>query len=148
MADALTRGNCHVRARFAAAAFAVASLAFLPGCLTLFSKTEVVRGEEPRRPVRFENPQAAEEFNAPCGEGRSRSMGGTHVGVPFVTLYSKDRQLSESAHFNDCVARCDTDQDGTITFVEAEDLRRRSRTEQKAEELIRRSMNRSNDRQE
>jgi hypothetical protein len=105
-----------LRARFAA--FAVVTLALVPGCLTLFSKTEVVRGEEPRRPIRFENQQAAEEFNRAV-KWKSKSLGGTHMGVPFITLYSKDRQLSESAHFNDCVLRCDTDQDGVITLVEA-----------------------------
>jgi hypothetical protein len=106
------------RARLAAAAFAAASLALLPGCITLFSKTEVVRGEEARVPVRFESVQAAEVFNQ-CVKEKSASLGGTHMGVPFVTFYSKDRQLSPSAHFNDCVSRCDTDQDGTITLVEA-----------------------------
>jgi hypothetical protein len=107
-----------LRARLATTVFAVALLALVPGCLTLFSKTEVVRGDEQRRPIRFENPQAAEEFNRAV-KWKSKSMGGAHLGVPFVTLYSKDRQLSESAHFNDCVLRCDTDQDGTITLVEA-----------------------------
>lgn len=106
-----------LRARLAAV-FAVALLALVPGCLTLFSKTEVVRGEEPRRPIRFESQQAAEEFNRAV-KWKSKSMGGTHMGVPFITLYSKDRQLSESAHFNDCVLRCDTDQDGVISLVEA-----------------------------
>lgn len=119
MADALTRGILMLRARFAAAVFAVAALVFLPGCLTLFSKTEVVRGEEPRRPVRFESTEAAEEFNRAVKWKSKASLGGAHVGVPFVTLYSRQRQLSESAHFNDCVARCDTDQDGTITLAEA-----------------------------
>jgi hypothetical protein len=107
-----------LRARLAAAVFAVATLAFVPGCLTLFSKTEVIRGEEPRRPIRFENQEAAETFYRAMKE-KSASIGGTHLGIPFITLYSKDRQLSDSAHFNDCVLRCDTDQDGTITLVEA-----------------------------
>ena len=107
-----------LRARLAAAVFAVASLALVPGCLTLFSKTEVVRGEEPRRPIRFENQEAAETFNKAMKD-KSAQLGGTYVGIPFITLYSKDRQLSDSAHFNDCVLRCDTDQDGTITLVEA-----------------------------
>jgi len=105
-----------LRARLAV--FAVASLALLPGCLTLFSKTEVIRGEEPRRPVRFENQQAAEVFNKALKD-KSASLGGTHMGIPFITFYSKDRQLSDSAHFNDCVLRCDTDQDGMITLAEA-----------------------------
>ena len=52
-----------LRARLAVAALAVVSLACLPGCLTLFSKTEVIRGEEPRRPIRFENTTAALSTN-------------------------------------------------------------------------------------
>src|SRR5262245_8826504 len=98
------------RARVAAAALAVASLLLLPGCLTVFSKTEVLRGDEQPRPIRFENSQAAEAFNAARRE-RSDYVGGTHFGVPFITFYSKNRKLSENAHFNDSVARCDTDQD-------------------------------------
>jgi hypothetical protein len=50
---------------------------------------------------------------------KSAALGGTHMGIPFVTFYSKQRQLSDSAHFNDCVIRCDTDQDGVITLAEA-----------------------------
>jgi hypothetical protein len=112
-------GELHMlRARLLVAAFAVVSLALLPGCLTLFSKTEVIRGEEPRRPIRFENAQAAEAFNKAMKD-KSASLGGTHMGIPFITFYSKDRQLSDSAHFNDCILRCDTDQDGTITLAEA-----------------------------
>jgi hypothetical protein len=107
-----------LRARIVLTALAVASLALLPGCLTLFSKTEVVRGEESRKPIRFENPQAADAFNEAMKD-KSAHLGGTHAGIPFITFYSKDRQLSESAHFNDCVARCDTDQDGMITATEA-----------------------------
>ena len=107
-----------LRARLAMTVFAVALLALVPGCLTLFSKTEVVRGDEQRRPIRFENPQAADAFNTALKD-KNASLGGTHLGIPFVTLYSKDRHLSDSAHFNDCVARCDTDQDGTITYIEA-----------------------------
>ena len=107
-----------LRARLAVAALAVVLLAPVPGCLTLFSKTEVIRSEEARRPIRFENQEAAEAFNKAMKD-KSASLGGTHMGIPFITLYSKDRQLSDSAHFNDCVLRCDTDQDGTITLAEA-----------------------------
>ena len=106
-----------LRARLVVAALA-ASLTLLPGCLTLFSKTEVLRGEEPRRPIRFENQEAAETFNKAMKD-KSAQLGSTYLGVPFITLYSKERQLSDSAHFNDCVLRCDTDQDGTITLAEA-----------------------------
>ena len=107
-----------LRARLVPAAFAAAVVALLPGCLTLFSKTEVIRGEEPRRPIKFESAEAADTFNSAL-KWKSKSMGGAELGVPFVTLYSRNCQLSDSAHFNDCVLRCDTDQDGTITLAEA-----------------------------
>lgn len=90
------------------------SFALLPGCLRLFSKTEVVRGEEARRQIRFANSQAAETFSKAMKD-HSTHLGGAHLGVLFVTLYSRQGQLSDSAHFNDCVLRCDTDQDDTIT---------------------------------
>lgn len=107
-----------LRARVLLATLAMALLVSTSGCLTIFSKTEVIRGEEPRRPIRFESLEAAEVFNK-ATKDKSANLGGTHLGIPFITLYSKDRQLSDSAHFNDCVLRCDTDQDGTITLVEA-----------------------------
>ena len=99
-------------------AIALLALPFVSGCITLFSKTEVVRDGETRRAVTFENPQAADAFNETM-KHRSEYVGGTHVGVPFVTLYSKHKKLSDGAHFNDCVARCDTNQDGVITHAEA-----------------------------
>jgi hypothetical protein len=108
-----------LRARVLTAALAISTLSLLPGCLTLFSKTEVLRGDEQPRPVRFENAQAAEEFEKARKE-RSDYVGGTYFGVPFVTIYEKDRRLSENAHFNYCVAQCDTDQDGVITLAEAQ----------------------------
>ncbi len=89
------------------------------GCLTLFSKTEVVRSEEPRRPIAFEDADAAKTFNNSLFFCQS-SVGGAHVGVPFLTLYSRQKTLSKSAVFNDAVARCDTDQNGTITKSEAD----------------------------
>jgi hypothetical protein len=107
------------RTRLLAAGLAVASLSVVQGCLTLYSKTEVVRGEEPRRPISFENAQAAETFQKAMRD-KSPSLGGIDISIPFVTLYSKERQLSDSAFFNLCVMRCDTNQDGTITQAEAE----------------------------
>lgn len=99
------------------AAFA-AALTLLPGCITLFSKTEVVRSGEPRRPVKFECQEAADKFYTAM-KATNREVGGAYVGVPFVTLYNKDTKLSEVAVWNDAVARCDTDQDGVVTLVEA-----------------------------
>src|SRR4051812_31095250 len=50
------------RARLLAAALAVASLPFASGCITLFSKTEVVRSEESPVHPSFESPQAEDTF--------------------------------------------------------------------------------------
>jgi hypothetical protein len=95
-----------------------AGLAGSMGCVTLFSKVDVVRSEEARKPVSFETPAAAETFNK-ARKDHDGSVGGAYVGVPFVTLYSRQKTLSEAAQFNDAVGRCDTDQNGTITEAEA-----------------------------
>lgn len=101
-----------------AATGAVALLLFAPGCITLFSKTEVVRDGEPRRAVSFESPKAAESF-ATAMKKQNGNVGGAYVGLPFVTLYSRERVLAETARFNDAVVRCDTNQDGVVTEAEA-----------------------------
>jgi hypothetical protein len=106
--------------RLLAIAGAVALVAVSPGYITLFSKTEVVRSEEPRRPVRFESPEAADVFHRALTWKSDPDLGGADLGVPFVTLYSRHRVLSETAKFNDAVAKCDTDQDGVITLAEAQ----------------------------
>src|SRR4051812_48197938 len=95
------------RSRLLTAGFAAALLAAAPGCITLFSKTEVVRESEARRAVAFESQDAAETFHRTMKK-RSKEIGGAYVGVPFVTLYNRDRVLSDAARFNDAIARCDT----------------------------------------
>lgn len=105
--------------RLPAAALAAGVLTLLPGCLTLFSKTEVVRSEETRRAVKFECAQAAETFHKAMKE-QDGSLGGACVGGPFVILYARHKKLSDNARFNDAVGRCDTDQDGLITQHEAD----------------------------
>lgn len=104
--------------RLLLAAAAVGVVALLPGCVTLFSKTEVIRDGEARRPVKFECQEAADKFVA-AAKSRNRDVAGAYVGVPFVTLYHRDTKIGETAAWNDAVARCDTDQDGTITLIEA-----------------------------
>jgi PHP family Zn ribbon phosphoesterase len=95
-------------------ALLVAALAALPGCLTVYSKTEVVRCDEARRPVQFDGPQTADEFHCALKD-RGTTVGKTHIGVPFITLYSKRQKLSEAAAWNEAVLHCDTDQNGMIT---------------------------------
>ena len=107
------------RPRWSAGLIAAGVFAAQPGCVTLYSETEAVRGDEPRRAVRFECPQAAERFQEAVAK-TGRTVGGTYVGVPFVTLYSRRERLSEAARWNDAATQCDADQDGTITAGEAE----------------------------
>lgn len=114
--------------RVLAAALALVSFTLLPGCLTLFSKTEVVRGEEPRRPITFENLEAAEVFHNSI-KNTPLNLGGTDLSIPFITLYTKERQLSDNARFNDCVIRCDSNQDGIITLAEAKIFAELSKSE-------------------
>jgi hypothetical protein len=98
----------------------VASVLFTStGCLTLFSKVDVVRSEELRKPIAFESPEAAEKFTSACKKC-DPEISSTQFAVPFVTLYNRHKKLSESAQFNDAVSRCDTDQNGIITLCEAE----------------------------
>lgn len=99
-------------------AFALLLLPFVSGCITLFSKTEVVRSQEDRRPVTFDTPEANQIFHEAVAE-RSGYVGGAYVGGPFVTLYHRAKLLSENAKFNDGVTRADTNRDGVITEFEA-----------------------------
>jgi len=92
----------------------IAALAVLPGCLTVYSKTEVVRCDEARRPVQFDCPETADGFHCALKD-RGTTVAKTHVGVPFITLYCKRQKLSDSAAWNEAVLHCDTDQNGLIT---------------------------------
>ncbi len=94
-----------------------AMVALLPGCLTLYSKTEIVRGHEPRRPIQFESPQAANDFQKAVKK-EDGHVGGSYLGVPFLTLFARSQQLSDNALWNECVTKCDTNQDAMITCAE------------------------------
>jgi hypothetical protein len=92
----------------------------LPGCITIFSKTEVLRGDEQRAPIRFESAKAATEFQGQLQvRQQNNQVSYSHVSVPFITLFERTRTLSDSAFFNEQVHRCDTDQNGLITEQEA-----------------------------
>lgn len=90
----------------------------LTGCITFYSKTDIERGDEQRRPVRFENERAGTLFTEEL-ERRSDVVGEVAIGMPFVTFYERTRRLSDAAFFNEQVRICDTDQDGIITEIEA-----------------------------
>lgn len=90
----------------------------LSGCITLFSKTEIVRSHEPLKTMQFESADVAEDFRRAAKLNEAKVVGGTHLGVPFVTLYTSETVLAKNANFNDAVTKCDTDQDGVITAKE------------------------------
>lgn len=95
-------------------------LAALPagaGCLTVYSKNEVVRGSEPRIPVQFETIKAAQLFeDHVCHQ--ERCVDQTALCIPFVTVYACKKELSKNARFNDAVQTCDRDRNGLLTEQE------------------------------
>jgi hypothetical protein len=105
---------CVRRAALALASVVVLSTA---GCITFYSKTEVVGGSDARVPVSFENVEAAQQFQDAVKRMDSHA-GGTYVGLPLITVYQQEQRLSETALWNDAVRRCDTNQDGVITCDE------------------------------
>ncbi len=104
--------------RFVYLVLAVSVCPTLTGCITLFSKAEVVRSKEPLKPMQFESAEVAEDFRKAAKLGDSKVVGATHLGVPFVTLYESKTVLAKNAQLNDAVQKCDTNQDGIITAQE------------------------------
>jgi hypothetical protein len=106
------------RSRLGLLVLGLAAVGAGPGCITLYSKTETVRAEEQRVAVQFESAQAAKLFNEEL-ERRENCVGKEYLGVPFVTLYRRERVLSKNAFFNDQVRICDCNQDHLVTENEA-----------------------------
>ncbi|MBX9583922.1 MAG: hypothetical protein K2X87_26790 [Gemmataceae bacterium] len=107
-----------------AAVLAAGVYVLLSGCQGLVKTDEVVRADEPRRPVAFESPEVARRFEAASGANRAQQVGGTLVGPAPFYLYGRRQFLGENAKFNDAAARCDTDRDGVITAREVDGLAR------------------------
>lgn len=108
--------------RLPAAALAAGAWMFLSGCQGLFHTDEVVRADEPRRPVAFESPEVARRFEAASGADKAQQVGATLVGPSPFYLYGRRQFLGENAKFNDAAARCDADRDGVITAREVDGL--------------------------
>lgn len=100
--------------------FGFLALVLSTGCisLTIFNKVEIVHSDEPRLPVKFETPKAACVFREKF-ETQPKEIAKSKIGVPFVNLTCKTVELADSAHFNEEVRKCDTDQNGIITETEA-----------------------------
>jgi hypothetical protein len=98
-----------------------ALLCLCSGCLITHHSTNVVRQDEPRRPVQFESSAAQQAFSARAfdEEAREKAAKTSFFAVPFLLWWSKTNVLSEGAYFNDQVAACDADGDGVISVQEA-----------------------------
>jgi hypothetical protein len=97
-------------------AVALAGVVPLAGCVTFYSKTEIVGGYT-RTAVSFESGDVSQKFQAAV-KRMDTQAGSIWLGVPFITIYSKDERLSEAAAWNEAVRRCDTNADGVITADE------------------------------
>ena len=91
----------------------------LAGCIS--HETTVYRDTE-RRKVEFESEAAGRIFyealsKVPSARGRQESK--TEVSIPVVFDHKTRTVAGPNATFNDAVERCDTNQDGKITELEA-----------------------------
>lgn len=105
----------------------LACAGLLAGCI---SHEETVYRDVERVKVQFENDTAARLFyetlsKASAAHGRTESR--TEVDVPIVFEHKRRVVSGPNAAFNEAVAICDSNKDGTITEQEARifaDLRR------------------------
>lgn len=88
------------------------------GCI---SSHQTVYDDAPAMPVSFETEGAARVFYEALSQRAARSPeeSRTHVSIPVVLDVSKTRKRSYNVLFNEAVRRCDTNQDGRITELEA-----------------------------
>jgi hypothetical protein len=91
----------------------------LSGCI---SHEETVYRDAPRTKVEFENETAARWFyealsKSPTKRGKNEST--TEVSVPIIFSHKTHQVTGENGLFNEAVSRCDTNNDGKITELEA-----------------------------
>ncbi len=99
------------------------------GCLLVSTgneKVRLVREREARKEVVFENDTAAQTFD----KVYQRELGNNTIGrnnsgtllIPFICAVvdnTTTTKVAPNAVYNDCLARCDLDQNGIITEEEA-----------------------------
>jgi len=109
------------RARLIGLVVPAVVVAFCSGCLITHHSTQVVREDEAARPVQFESSLAQQAFSARAfdSEAREKANKTSLFAIPFLLWRSKTKVLSDGAYYNDQVAACDADRDGTITVQEA-----------------------------
>ena len=102
-----------------------AAFCFNSGCLFVRQTTSVVREKENLRPVQFESEQARQYFEGGVHELQSHKQNFDQQvsAVPFLWLYSSNKELSDNAIYNDQISACDTNGDGVISMQEALEYR-------------------------
>jgi hypothetical protein len=100
-----------------------ALLAFSSGCLITRHTTNVVRKNEKPRAVVFDSPQTKNIFDGKLVEVKSipnpNFQNPKVVAVPFLLWWSSTDVVSDNGIYNDQIAICDTNGDGTVTMDEA-----------------------------
>lgn len=103
----------------------VSSMILSSGCAIIHSYEEVRRNEQ-RIGIKFESEKAAKLFNEAFSSierrlGAKNLPDSTRVDLILITLYRKQRKLSDNAFYNDAVNEADTD--GNLIVTEDEALR-------------------------
>lgn len=104
----------------------IAKLILLASCSIIFSgcishKSTVVK-DEPRKQVAFENDTAARVFYealSKMSQGRSHTESTTKINIPVIFENERRVVTGPNVAFNEAVAECDSNGDGTITEQEA-----------------------------
>ena len=97
-----------------------AAVLWLAGGCQVFHETEEVRSDEQMLEVSFENRRAEYLFieAAKTTYGEPRNV--KRVGLPGLSLYSRDEELAWNANCNDHLRKMDTDGNRIITEQEAQ----------------------------
>lgn len=93
------------------------------GCQVVNTGTEI-RSEEQMLEVAFENAKAQEIFAAIIYGTEHETHATARVGVPPISLYSRNETVAFNAHCNNHIRAADKNADLLITQQEAEDYDR------------------------
>ena len=98
---------------------AVAMLCAVCGC-QVHNVTQEVRSDEQMLPVSFENARAEELFTKAVNTTYGKERNVERVGLPFLSLHSRNEVVAWNASCNDHIRKMDTDGNLAITEREAQ----------------------------
>jgi|GEM_PF-3174829 len=99
----------------------VVAMFFCPGCLVMGNKTKILRKNEVRTIINFENEEARDLFHSKAKRkiSQNKTVHDEALVIPFIVAYHTNAKLSEAARYNDEILQCDSDGDGLVTEQEA-----------------------------